>query len=253
MILPIWTAKDQSNQNDMLRDVVDRIKAKTEKQISTLAIFDLDGTLFDNRPRTVFILREIAENFEENLPELSEAMENYRDISLVEYSVDSTLKNMRVNNKDEVEFIKEEWHKRFFSDEYQKYDIPLAGARTYVSKVYSAGATVIYLTGRDAGRMLVGMTESLRMFGFPVGIAGTMTIVKKAFEESDEVFKSDVVSYLKRLGQVEAIFENEPMNSNILHKAFPQATSFLALTQHREDAPPLLDGINIIKDFRIRE
>ena len=253
MILPIWTAQDQARQNGMLQDVIDRIKAKTEQQLSTLAIFDLDGTLFDNRPRTVFILREIAENFEETLPELSEAMENYRDISLVEYSLDSTLKNIRVHDKDEINFIKSEWEKRFFSDEYQKYDIPLTGARAYVSKIYSAGATVIYLTGRDAGRMLVGMTESLRMFGFPVGIEGTMTIVKKMFDESDEVFKSDVVSYLKRIGHVEAIFENEPMNSNLLHKAFPQATSFLALTQHREDAPPLSDGINIIKDFRIRK
>ena len=253
MILPIWTAKDQENQNQMLSDVIVRIKEKTDKQISTVAIFDLDGTLFDNRPRTVFILREIAENFEEDLPELSEAMENYKDISTVEYSLENTLKNMHVTDKKEVEFIKKEWEKRFFSDEYQKYDIPLPGARTYVSKVYQAGATVIYLTGRDAGRMLVGMTESLRLFGFPIGIVGTMTIVKKVFEESDEVFKSEVVSYLKRIGHVEAIFENEPINSNILHKSFPEATSFLALTQHREDAPQLNEGIHLIKNFKIRK
>ncbi len=253
MILPIWTSKDQEKQNMLLEDVVSRIKENTDKQISTVAIFDLDGTLFDNRPRTVFILREISENYEEELPQLTSAIENYRDISLVEYSLEHTLKNMRVTDEKEIRFIQKEWAKRFFSDEYQKYDIPLTGARAYVSKVHEAGATVIYLTGRDAGRMLVGMTESLRMFGFPIGIVGTMTIVKKVFEESDEVFKSDVVSYLKRIGRVEAIFENEPLNSNLLYKAFPEATSFLALTQHRPDAPQLLEGINLIKDFRIRK
>ncbi len=253
MILQLWTTQDQENQNNKLETVISSIQEKTAKQISTVAIFDLDGTLFDNRPRTVFIMREIAANFEDRLPELSHAMENYKDISLVEYSLDDTLKNIGVNDPKEITFIKKEWDKKFFTDDYQRYDIPIAGASSYVQRVYNAGATVIYLTGRDAGRMLVGMTESLRMFGFPVGIVGTMTLVKKVVEESDEVFKSEIVSYLKRLGSVEAIFENEPLNSNILHKAFPQARSFLALTQHRSDAPKLLPNIELIKDFKIRK
>lgn len=253
MILPIWTSKHQKTQNDLLQKVIDTVSENTANGVSSLVIFDLDGTLFDNRPRTVFILREIAAKHEEDLPELTEAIESYRDMSVVEYSLEHTLSNLKVRDAKEREFIKREWEKRFFSDEYQKYDIPLAGARTYVSHVHRAGATVIYLTGRDADRMLVGMTESLRLFGFPVGIVGTMTIVKKAFEERDEVFKSEVVSYLRRLGKVEGIFENEPLNSNLLRKAFPEAESFMVLTQHRADAPPLNDGIAVIKDFRMRQ
>jgi hypothetical protein len=50
---------------------------------------------------------------------------------------------------------------------------------------------------------------------------------------------------------VVAIFENEPANSNMLFKQFPEAASFLVLTQHRADAPRLDPGIARIKDFRV--
>lgn len=253
MILPIWTAAHQKNQNEVLRGVIERTRINTENDISSIVIFDLDGTLFDNRPRTLFILTEIASNYEENVPHLCTAIEKHRDINLIEYSIKNTLANFNVTNEEEIAFIEEKWAKKFFSDEYQKYDIPLPGAGNYVTKVHNAGATVIYLTGRDAPRMLVGATESLRLFGFPVGIMGTMMIVKKVFEEKDEEFKNDVAAYLRRLGKVEGIFENEPVNSNLLQAAFPDSESFLVLTQHREDAPKLNQGIHVLRDFRIRE
>jgi len=248
-----WTRADQELQNKILDEVVERIIRKTEEQVSTLAIFDLDGTLFDNRTRTMFILREISEKYGDQLPQLLTAFDNFRELSIVEYSLSDTLEKLAITDRREREFISKEWEKRFFTDEYQIFDLPLQGAKSYVSRVHEAGATVIYLTGRDVDRMLVGTTESLRLFGFPVGIVGTMMIVKREFEEKDEIFKRDVVSYLKRLGQVEAIFENEPLNSNILAKGFPEATSFLVLTQHRPDAPILDRGIHRIKDFRIRK
>lgn len=234
-----------------LAKVVDLVKARTAQGRSTLAIFDLDGTLFDNRTRTMFILREISEKFDARLPQLSRAFSSFRDLSEVDYGLDSTLKRLKVKSPAEIKFIKQEWARRFFSDEYQKYDMPLPGAKSYVEKVHAAGATVIYLTGRDVGRMLVGMTEVLRLYGFPVGVAATMMIVKKEFKQDDEVFKKEVSEYLDRLGEVVAVFENEPANSNILRARFPGAASFFVETQHRPDAPRLDAGITRIKDFRL--
>jgi hypothetical protein len=247
-----WSKEEQAIQNEKLELVFERIRHKTNRQMSTLAIFDLDGTLFDNRTRTMFILREISEKFADEVPQLVEAFDSFQELSLIEYGLQNTLANFKIADKKELACITREWEKRFFTDEYQKFDIPLPGAKSYVSRVHEAGATIIYLTGRDVSRMLVGTAESLRMFGFPVGIVGTMMIVKKEFEEKDEIFKRDVVSYLKRLGSIEAIFENEPMNSNILARAFPDALSFLVLTQHRPDAPSLDKGIFHLRDFRIR-
>lgn len=233
-----------------LESVIVAIKEKTAAKRSTLAIFDLDGTLFDNRTRTIFILREISEKFTAKAPALYAAFEQFLNLSIVDYSLDVTLKKMRVNHPAETAFIKQEWAKRFFSDEYQKYDMPISGAKAYVDQIHEAGATVIYLTGRDVVRMLVGTTEVLRLYGFPVGVAGTMTIVKKEFEQDDEIFKNDVSDYIDRLGEVVAIFENEPANSNILHARFPEAASFFVMTQHRPDAPPLDAGIRRLRNFR---
>lgn len=230
--------------------VVDFVRRSTEKGRSTLAIFDLDGTLFDNRTRTMFILREISEKFDAKVPRLAAAFTKFRNLSVVDYSLEVTLGRLGVKNPLEVEFIRHEWSRRFFSDEYQKYDMPLPGAKAYVERVHKAGATVIYLTGRDVGRMLVGTTEVLRLYGFPVGVAGTMTIVKKEFEQDDEIFKKEVSEYIDRLGEVAAVFENEPANSNILQARFPKAASFFVETQHRPGAPALRPGIARIRDFR---
>ena len=253
MILPIWTSTHQAAQNKNLSALIEKIKDNTSREVSSVVIFDLDGTLFDNRPRTLFILTEIASKHEAQAPQLCASIEKQRDINLIEYSIRETLKNFNVTNEAEIEFIENKWQEKFFSDEYQKYDIPIPGASNYVSQIHNAGATVIYLTGRDAPRMLVGATESLRLFGFPVGIIGTMMIVKTVFEEKDEIFKKEVSSYLKRIGIVEGIFENEPVNSNLLQREFPNSESFLVLTQHRNDAPPLNKGIHALKDFRIIE
>ncbi|HNW45666.1 MAG TPA: hypothetical protein PKI19_14290 [Elusimicrobiales bacterium] len=244
------SALKNKNCAPSLQAAVGTIKARTAAGKSTLAIFDLDGTLFDNRTRTIFILREISEKFDSRAPELAAAFGNFQDLSIVDYSLDVTLKRMGVRHPAEIAFIKQEWAARFFSDEYQKYDMPILGAKAYVESVHKAGATVIYLTGRDVGRMLVGTTEVLRLYGFPVGVAGTMTIVKKEFAQDDELFKKEVSEYIDRLGEVVAIFENEPANSNILQARFPGAASFFVLTQHKPGAPDLNPGIMKIRDFR---
>jgi len=243
---------ESKNAKSRLEIVIAAVEERTARNKSTLAIFDLDGTIFDNRTRTIFILREISEKFAGKATELSAAFERFLDLSAVDYSLNVTLKRLGVKHPAEIAFIKQEWATRFFSDEYQKYDMPILGAKAYVERVHKAGATVIYLTGRDVGRMLVGTTEVLRLYGFPVGVAGTMTIVKKEFEQDDELFKKEVSDYINRLGEVVAIFENEPANSNILHARFPKAASFFVMTQHKPDAPALNRGIWRINDFRAK-
>jgi len=213
-------------------------------------IFDLDGTLLDNRPRTVYIFRELASVLGDDLPQLQRAMEAFVPLDAVEYSLEATLRAIGVDDPAEIETIIAEWGKRFFSDTYQRFDIPHPGGRKFVDAVHRAGATVIYLTGRDRARMLVGTTESLRQYGFPVGIVGTMTIVKADIAMDDETFKLETVDYLKRLGTVVATFENEPANANMLLKAFPYTRSYLLTTQHSPGAPEPVPEVIAIRDFK---
>src|SRR3990167_5231883 len=127
--------KISCNKNyKLLEQVADVVAGRTAQRRSTLAIFDLDGTLFDNRTRTMFILREISEKFDTRVPGLAAAFSSFRSLSVVDYSLDVTLKRLRVRKPAETAFIKQEWAKRFFSDDYQKYDMPLPGAKAYVEK-----------------------------------------------------------------------------------------------------------------------
>ncbi len=236
--------------NHPLFKVIEKVRNYTKENISSSVIFDLDGTLFDNRTRTAFILREIAEKFERKIPLLRNIVDNFSDLSLFRYDLTETLSNFKITNELEIEFIRKEWEKRFFADNSQLLDVPLSGAKQYVDLIHAAGATIIYLTGRDMERMLVGTTESLRQFGFPVGIIGTMIIQKQNFTQSDEFFKESTVNYIKRLGKVVAVFENEPGNINILKNNFPEADCFFVKTQHRPDAPKIsVESIDIV-DFR---
>ena len=247
-----WTKEDQERQNIHLKRVLDRIHMKTKRQASSVVIFDLDGTLFDNRPRTTYIFRQIADQFYDQLPQLVAAVESgaVSNLDNIQYGPSATLKCLNVTDEKEIALITEEWAKRFFTDDYQQFDIPLPGAKKFVTESHEAGATVIYLTGRDVN-MLVGLTQTLRMCGFPVGVVGTMTMTKRDFNQDDGLFKEEVAAYLDRLGEVVGIFENEPANSNLLQKNFPGATSMFLLTQHRPDAPQLDEGITPIRDFRI--
>ena len=250
--LTTWTKEDQDNQNLHLQRILDRVRVKTKRQASSVVIFDLDGTLFDNRPRTMYIMRQIADQFYDQMPQLVHAVEcgDINNLDNYEYSLDASMARLGVTDANEISLAKSEWAKRFFTDHYQQFDVPLPGAKKFVCDVYDAGATVIYLTGRDVN-MLVGLTQTLRMCGFPVGVVGTMTKTKKDFNQDDGVFKDEVAAYLDRLGEVVGIFENEPANSNLFQKNFPGATSMFLLTQHRPDAPALDDGITPIRDFRI--
>ena len=56
MILPIWNSVYQQRQNEELQGLIDKIEQNTQDEISSVVIFELDGTLVDNRPRTLHSL-----------------------------------------------------------------------------------------------------------------------------------------------------------------------------------------------------
>jgi len=101
--------------NHPLFKVIEKVRNYTKENISSSVIFDLDGTLFDNRTRTAFILREIAEKFEKKIPLLRNIVDNFSDLSLFRYDLTETLSNFKITNELEIEFIRKEWEKRFFA------------------------------------------------------------------------------------------------------------------------------------------
>ncbi|MEO7327271.1 MAG: HAD family hydrolase [Minicystis sp.] len=238
---------DAPARKQLLDRVLDRIRAQVA-QGPAIVVFDLDGTLMDNRPRVVAILHELAEAWRAPHPEASArcAKAQPDDIS---YGIVENLMRLGVTDPALHEEGFEFWKQRFFGDPHQRHDVEICGARAYAHACYQAGAVLVYLTGRDLPNMALGSFASLRDQGFPIGIIGTELVVKPSFDMPDADFKRGVAPELRRLGTVVAAFDNEPANVNIFLEAYPDCDGVFLDTQYAPDPPPLDPRARVIHTF----
>jgi phosphoglycolate phosphatase-like HAD superfamily hydrolase len=237
------------HQLDILRRILHLVSEHPPKPAPVI-VFDLDATLFDNRPRTLEILMEYREDIANEDPELAEALLSL-DVHRIHYLLTDTLKECGVYRADLVKRISAFWHERFFTDEYVGCDVAMAGAAEYVRACYEAGAVVVYLTGRDIPGMLVGTAAKLRDDGFPIGVAGTELVLKPDPNMSDEAFKRTALPTLDRVGDMLAFFDNEPANCNLAKAMFPESLVVLLETQKVPGAPEPDPDVEILADFRL--
>lgn len=237
----------RDRQARLLRDVVQRVR-EADKSATPLVVFDLDGTLLDNRPRTCAILNELAERWREVMPEHARVLQRVRYDAL-DYLLADNLRGLGIEDDGAVAEALEYWKSRFFFDELLHHDIALDGAVDFAQACYGAGATLVYFTGRDLPNMALGTFASLRDRGFPIGVPGTELVLKPNAEMSDDDFKRSVTPLLHRSGLVTAAFDNEPGNCNIFQELFPETDVFLLDTQHFPGAPALDPRVHVIGDF----
>lgn len=229
-----------------LTDVIARCRAEREASRTPVVVFDLDHTLFDNGPRTWQILTEFADTTRND--DLRRRLDGL-DHTGLPYLLSETLARVGVHDEELHRQALAYWRDRFFTDDYQRYDVPLRGAVEFATETFHAGATLVYLSGRDAPGMLVGCAASLRQHKFPVGVAHTTIVLKPDFETSDLDFKTDAVEYIHGLGTVVASFDNEPGNCNLFRRRWPDALTVFVKTQHAPNPPVLADGVVTIEDF----
>lgn len=228
-----------------------RILARCGERASSgppVLVLDLDGTLMDNRPRTAEILRDLGASWEGSHPAEAAALRGCTAERLA-YLLSDSLHRLGVHDPARISEAAEYWRARFFTDDDLRHDVALAGAVAFVRACHAAGATVVYLTGRDLPMMGVGTFASLRSLGFPLGVAGVEIILKPDAQMADEAFKRMVAPTLARVGQVVASFDNEPANCNLFLEAYPQADIVFVDTQHVPGAPPLREAIHVVGDF----
>lgn len=163
------------------------------------------------------------------------------------YGVDENLLRHGISSEELRELGAQFWKERFFVDAYMKYDVPVVGACEFVQACYQAGASIVYLTGRDLPNMALGTFASLRDHGFPIGVVGTSLVTKPTFAMPDLDFKRAVVPEFSRVGRLVASFDNEPGNVNLFLEANPEAESVFVDTQHAPN-PPDLDSRAIVID-----
>ncbi|MFO0551390.1 MAG: HAD family hydrolase [Polyangiaceae bacterium] len=234
-------------RRQLLRAMVAQCK-HTPNEPAPVLVFDLDGTLLDNRPRVAVILRELSASWADKHPVEAGRLASAKADDIV-YGLRENLMRHGVSDEELLVEGMEFWRSRFFYDAYMKYDSPLPGARDFVVACYEAGATIVYLTGRDLPNMALGTFASLRDNGFPIGVVGTSLITKPAFEIADSDFKHSVAPALVRHGHIVASFDNEPANCNLFLEHHPLARCVFLDTQHAPNPPHLDERCAVIDTF----
>lgn len=239
-----------AEQHALMARIVARCKG-TAGQQSPVVVFDLDGTLMDNRPRTLVILQELAHQLRAEAHSSAEALFAAKAETLA-YLLGDSLRILGLEHPELVARAESFWRERFFSDGYLKHDVAVAGAVELARACYDAGAVIVYFTGRDLPLMGIGSFQSLRDLGFPIGVVGTELVCKPDAKIPDEEFKRMEGPALRRIGRVVAAFDNEPGNCNAFLEMTPDADVVFVDTQHLPGAPPLDPRVHVVADLRLR-
>ena len=235
-----------------LEDVLARAAEARKAGRPALAIFDIDGTLLDPAPRTRDIFALALDGpgavVTPERPDLAGKIRALPSES-IPYAPESTLAMAGIRDTAFVRALMTRWSQDFFSNRFLLRDAAMPGAVAYVDSLHARGVTIVYFTGRDAPRMLGGTAQSLLERGFPVGVAGTMLVMKPDRAMADFEYKKQSLDELARYGTVVGVFENEPRNINLLHERFPDAPAFYLDTRHSANAPPVAAGITQLPDY----
>jgi hypothetical protein len=201
---------------------------------------DLDGTLFDNRPRTLAILRAFALSQRHAHPGLTEAVSRLTVDDLT-YSPGQAVAALGPQFVPLADAFVQFWRERFFTNAFQALDHVEHGAAAFSHALVDAGLGVVYLTGRDRPGMAQGVLQSLDSHGFPLLTAHTMVVLKPDWETKDVDFKRGAVRDLVRNGPLVGLVDNEP---GIVNMALDAVPGILAVRICRPFAPnpPALDG-----------
>lgn len=211
-------------------------------------VFDLDGTLMDNRPRVVTIFHELAEAWRQEHPEVASRLAA-STVDRIAYGVVHNALELGIEDAALHEAIAAFWKDRFFTDAYLRHDTAVPGSVEFVRACYAAGASIVYLTGRDLPAMALGTFASLRDLGFPIGVVNTSLVLKPDFETPDVDFKHGVAPAFGKVGRVIAAFDNEPANNNLFLEHHPHALSVFVDTQHAPNPPALDPRVVVIDTF----
>jgi hypothetical protein len=215
---------------------------------SAVAVFDLDSTLLDNRPRQAAILRDYGE--EAQLPALRAARpEHFASWELARALERAGLG--RAEARRHAGPFREFWEERFFTNRYCRLDVPIPGAPEFTRAVHAAGVRIVYVTGRPA-TMRTGTLEVLRAFGFPLPDGAAVTLLMKPGEAlRDDAWKAVARDTVETRGTPVLVLDNEPAHLNAYARAWPAALAIHLDTDHSERPVEVEPSIPSVQDLRL--
>jgi len=233
-----------AEQGGVLAEALARARAAAPRGV---AVFDLDSTLLDNRPRQARILREYGALA--GLPALERAAPEH----WTSWDIADAMRQAGLPPAEVVRHLlpaRRHWGERFFTSEYCQEDVPIPGAPAFVRELAAAGAQIAYVTGRPE-RMEAGTLAVFRRAGLPLpGSARVHLLMKPDQPLGDDEWKARAAGLVAALGPVVAAFDNEPAHVNGYAMAWPGALCVHLDTDHSERPIEVLPGIPSIADFR---
>jgi hypothetical protein len=226
----------------VLDRVVDAAKRSGKEGV---VVFDLDSTLLDNRPRQAQILREYGGRVG------LEVLQHVRPNHFTSWDIREAMRAVNMSEAliaQHAEAAKAYWRDTFFTSTYCAVDDATPGAGAYVARVAATGAHVVYCTGRHEA-MRAGTLECFARVGLPPEGPRVTLLMKPTFEQSDDAWKEEAYARLRAMGEVVAVFDNEPTHVNGYRRAFPSALCVHLDTDHSGREVALLDGIVSVKRF----
>ncbi|WP_239014345.1 hypothetical protein [Archangium violaceum] len=227
-----------------MRDILEQARS-----LGTQAVlaFDLDSTLFDNRPRQARILREFG--LARAVEKLSACEPHHWESG---FDMRGAMRNCGLS-EEEVEglydAVRSFWLEHFFTSDYCVDDVAIHGAAAFTHAVVATGARLVYVTGRHEG-MRAGTVESMRRNGLAVPGEGRVELLMKPSErDNDDAFKREAHARLGEMGTLIAAFDNEPTHANDYLLRFPEAKVVHLATDHSGRPVTLLDEIVSVPHF----
>lgn len=213
----------------VLNMVSDRVEKLLESGQTPVVVFDLDSTLYEVQPRTFQIVQEFLNDpvsFEVD-SQVSNALK-YLQVGQLEYSIRDAFRNLGLDTNAAhvqagLDTLGDFWWKRFFQNEYMRYDVAYPGTQAYVNRLFKLGATLVYLTGRDFPNMGDGTIATMKRDGFPVEHERIVPMLKPDASMDDKKFKEEAIQKIASLGTLVASFENEPANLVAMQEKLPDA------------------------------
>jgi beta-phosphoglucomutase-like phosphatase (HAD superfamily) len=233
-----------AHQQAILSSALARARASRR----SVAVFDLDSTLLDNRPRQARILQEYGRAA--GLPALLATRPEHFE----GWDLSRALRNAGLSEalvRTHATRVRRFWEERFFTSALCRLDVPIPGAPEFVRAVHAAGVTIAYVTGRPA-KMEEGTLEVLARFEFPFPDGDTAVLFMKPGEAlRDDAWKAIARDAVDALGEVVLAFENEPAHVNAYAQAWRRAVVVHLDTDHSDRAVEVDAAIPSVADLRV--
>ena len=210
----------RDEQSKLLDSVVARCRPNGDGRAGVV-VFDLDGTLMDNRPRTSAILRELATAWSGREPSLAAKLASAKPDRLA-YLLSDTLAKLGVTRTDLVGEAEIFWRDRFFTDRYLAFDVEVPGAAAFARACYDAGGCSSISRGAIFRSWVSDVCELARSrISDRRSRNGARAQTRRRHAGRSVQAHVGAVAHARRKRR--RIFDNEPANCNVLGENISRA------------------------------